>query len=234
MSRITTAILMLVAFTTAIAQQKVDASLIIKKINEGQAVSYENTIIEGDLDFNHLDNSEREHSPFDWFNANNTIESTVQKSIRFVGCTFTGDVIAYENEEWDNDTFIAHFRGDVIFQDCLFKGKAAFKYSEFARLADFSGSTFNRDVNFKYAEFSEAPTFAKVQFKDDVDFKYTEFPRGTSFERASFQGFANFKYAKFRTPLNISQIAFDGHEDFKYTEVDGRSFTSYLISKRDH
>jgi hypothetical protein len=30
----------------------------------------------------------------------------------------------------------------------------------------------------------------------------------------------------------MNGVAFNGSEDFKYTEIDGRSFTSYLLKKQ--
>ena len=215
------------------AQQTVKAQDILKEINEGRAVSYKNATIEGYLDFTDLRNRRHTDSSFDFFGkGNDTYESSVEGAVTFVNCTFTDDVIAYYHVERDNDTFIAHFDENVAFQNCTFKRKSEFKYSEFQEGVDFSGSTFNREANFKYAEFSDTPNFANANFRDDANFKYAEFPRGASFESAKFMQLANFKYTKFRTPLNIKNVNFQGDEDFKYTKVDGRSFTSYLLSNR--
>ena len=76
------------------------------------------------------------------------------------------------------------------------------------------------------------PYFSKSNFRDDANFKYAEFPRGADFGSAVFRELANFKYTKFRTPLNMKNVSFEGSEDFKYTEVDGHSFTSYLLKNR--
>jgi uncharacterized protein YjbI with pentapeptide repeats len=226
-------ILVAIAFAPAFSQTKVDASEIIRQINAGRSVSFTDAEIVGDLDLTDLRNRRNVGSSNNWFGSDSDLyESTVEESVSFVNCTFQGDVIAYYNNEWGNDTFIAHFEGDAIFKNCTFRRASEFKYSEFSQRVDFSGSVFNHPANFKYAEFQDAPTFANTRFEDDADFKYTEFPRGTSFSSATFYGLANFKYTKFRTPLDIANISFRGQEDFKYTKVDGRSFTSYLLENR--
>lgn len=230
-STLTLLFALLVSF--AYAQKSIKASDIIRQINDGQAVMYKNLEIEGELDFTNLKNRSLSTTSFGFFNiGNETYESTVEVSLVFVNCTFLDDVIAYYHVEHDDDTFIAHFEEDVVFQNCTFKRKSEFKYSEFEEKADFGGSTFNREANFKYAEFSGTPMFANVNFRDDANFKYAEFPRGVNFESAVFEQLANFKYTKFRTPLNIKNVSFKGEEDFKYTRVDGSSFTSYLLNNR--
>lgn len=220
-------------FTTAsLAQTRIQASDIIKQINQGRPVQYNNVEIEGTLDLTNLENQRLERSSFNPFSGDNeTYESNVEVSLTFNNCTFLGDVLAYYNVDRRDQTYLAHFEKDVTFSNCVFKRASEFKYSEFNGKATFAGSTFNDEANFKYAEFSDGPSFSNAKFESGADFKYTEFPQGTSFEKATFHRLANFKYAKFNTPLNMDGIAFEGSEDFKYTEIDGRSFTSYLLRR---
>lgn len=234
------------------AQTIVTASTIIDKINDGQPVSYENVIITGTLDLTDLKNRELTDKNSKWWgNDYHKYESSVEVPLRFENCKFEGDVIAYYHKESDNNTFIAHFEEDVVFRNCVFVGAAEFKYSEFEGRIDFSGAHFDEDANFKYAAFEEGPDFTKVRFQDDANFKYAEFPKRTSFSEAVFEEEANFKYAefpggatfagarflelanfkytKFKNPLDMKEVQFEGSEDFKYTQVDGQSFSSYLI-----
>lgn len=230
--RTTIILALILAGTSSFAQQTIKAQDIIKEISDGRAVTHKNVTIDGYLDFTDLKNRRKTQSSFDLFGGNDQYESTVEGAVTFINCTFNDDVIAYYHVEKDNDTFIAHFEEDAIFQNCIFKRKSEFKYSEFEEKADFSGSVFNREANFKYAEFSDTPNFSKANFRDDANFKYAEFPQGVTFESATFMQLANFKYTKFRTPLNIKNVAFRGEEDFKYTRVDGQSFTAYLLDNR--
>ncbi|MEM6840631.1 MAG: pentapeptide repeat-containing protein [Bacteroidota bacterium] len=242
--------------TVGFAQQRVDADEIIRQINQGETVSYENVEIVGELDLTNLDNRERTQSSGGWLGigGNDTYESAVEAPVSFVNCTFLDDVIAYYHDDGEDATFIAHFEDNAVFRKCTFRQDSEFKYSEFSEDADFSASVFEEEANFKYAEFSAPPSFAQavfeesanfkyaefpeetnftaVVFDDEANFKYAEFPRGASFEEAVFNDLANFKYAKFRTPLNMQNVSFNGNEDFKYTKVDGQSFTSYLLNNR--
>jgi uncharacterized protein YjbI with pentapeptide repeats len=225
-------VLTLILPTLSIAQTKVNARDIIKQINEGRAVAYNNVEIEGDLDLTDLENRRVERSSSTWLlDDNATYESTVEVSVNFTNCTFLGNVLAYYHVDRRNETYIAHFEKDAVFKNCVFKNASEFKYSEFDGAAAFDGCTFNDEANFKYAEFSSGPSFSNVKFESGADFKYTEFPRETSFEKATFYGLANFKYSKFRSPLKMDGIAFKGDEDFKYTKIDGRDFTSYLLTR---
>lgn len=229
-----TVILLLCVFTMAntLAQTTIKASDIIKQINDGRAVNYNNVQIDGDLDLTDLENRTVERSFINRFtDNNNTYQSEVEVPINFTNCTFTGDILAYYHIDRRNETFIAHFEKDVVFKNCTFKKRSEFKYSEFHGAATFSGCTFDEEANFKYAEFSSGPLFNDVKFESGADFKYTEFPRETSFEKSTFRGLANFKYSKFRSPLKMDGVAFRGSEDFKYTKIDGREFTSYLLEK---
>jgi uncharacterized protein YjbI with pentapeptide repeats len=231
---ISLALFLIAVVTTSVAQTKIKASDIIKQINDGRPVEYNNVVIEGDLDLTDLANRSLKRSSTGWFDFGNNdlYESSVDVSLKFSDCTFLGDVLAYYHIERRNETYISHFEKDVVFKNCIFKRASEFKYSEFNGAASFTGCTFNDVANFKYAEFSSGPLFSNARFESDADFKYTEFPRETSFEKATFENLANFKYTKFRTPLNMDGVAFKGNEDFKYTRIDGRSFTSYLLDKR--
>ena len=221
----------LTAIATSTAQTKVPAKDIIRQINEGRPVEYNNVIIEGDLDLTDLENRDSDRAP--WFSFNDdTIESFVGVSLKFTDCTFLGDVLAYYHIERRDETYVAHFEKGVMFKNCIFKRASEFKYSKFQGAAIFAGCTFNEDANFKYSKFFNGPLFNNVTFESGADFKYAKFPGQTSFEKATFQGLANFKYTKFEAPLNMKSVAFEGSEDFKYTKVDGHSFESYLLTNR--
>lgn len=230
---LTTFFCLIAAAASTVAQTRIKAGDIIKQINEGRTVQYNNVEIEGNLDLTDLQNRGLERNLTSRLSDNDhgTYESTVEVPVNFTNCTFLDDVLAYYHLEGKNETYVAHFEKDAVFKNCVFKKGSEFKYSEFSGVATFSECTFNDVANFKYAEFSSGPSFSNVKFESGADFKYTEFPRETSFEKATFYGHANFKYSKFRSPFNLEGVAFKGGEDFKYTKVDGDNFTSYLLKR---
>ncbi len=240
---------------SGLAQSRVTAEEIIAKINKGQSVAYENVTITGTLDLTDLENRTLTDKDKKWWGSDyEKYESVVKVSLRFENCTFDDAVLAYYHDEAENNTFIAHFDKDVSFRNCVFNDKSEFKYSEFDEGADFYGASFDEDANFKYPEFDQAPVFTQARFEeeanfkyaefpqrtsfagavfeDEANFKYAEFPGGASFADARFMDLANFKYTKFSNPLDMKNVKFEGSEDFKYTQVDGQSFTSFLLKNQ--
>lgn len=208
----------------SIAQTKVNASEILAKINRGEAVSYKNAEIVGDLDMTKLDNMKLENDNGKYSTKNYI--STVTAPLTFVNCTFTGNVLAYHSPESNfslkgnnSEVYNTNFEKDVLFESCNFKQKAAFKYSEFDGSVSFVSSRFAEEALFKYAEFDKSANFSNVRFGGEANFKYVEFPQRASFAGANFTREANFKYAKFERGANFEKALFDGTANFKYTKV---------------
>ena len=246
-------ILIIFSVVHLFAQRTIDASDIIRQINEGKPVTFQDATITGILDFTALDNRELVKENGGWFGGgNDQYESKVEVKIEFIDCMFKDDVLAYYND--DDATYIAHFEEPVKFEKCVFEEQSEFKYSEFARSSsfresifeeeanfkyaefendtDFSNCKFDGDANFKYAEYDNLPNYAGAVFDKEANFKYVEFDEGVNFEQAVFNDMANFKYCEFSDPLNIKSVTFNGEEDFKYTRINGQDFTSYLLNNQ--
>lgn len=233
-------IIMIVLFgifsARAFAQQTVAAADIMQDIKEGKSISYENATITGELDFTYM--AEKmpdlpEKSRW-WKNGtDNTVEESIDVSISFVNCTFEDDVLAYIHHDRSGYTFTADFDKSVVFKNCEFTRKAMFKYSDFDDNATFEGSKFQGESTFKYAEFDEKADFSKTYFDDDATFKYAQFDEGASFRDAVFEESWNIKYMKARGDFDIAGLDVKDDIDAKYTRINGKSFTSYLISSRN-
>jgi hypothetical protein len=246
------------------AQTKVNASEIIAKINRGEAVSYTNAEITGDLDMTKLKNMKPKKKQRESSNnySSNEYISTVTAPITFVNCTFTGNVLGYFNPDEgvkmlnpSNEVYNTNFEEDVRFENCTFREKSAFKYSEFKKGASFAGSRFEEealfkyskftkavdfseaqfreDANFKYVNFPVTANFSKAAFEDEANFKYAKFPEGVNFQKAVFNALANFKYAKLEGPVNLKGTAFNGSDDFKYTQVNNRKTSLTALVERN-
>lgn len=233
-------ILILVLFglfsARAFAQDKVSAASIMEGIREGKSINYKNATIVGDLDFTYMDDKlpELPDNRRWWKNGGtNTVEESIDVAISFVNCTFEGDVLAYIHHEKSGYTFIADFDKDVSFKGCEFTRNAMFKYSEFDGQTVFQGAKFQRESTFKYAEFDKKANFSDTYFDDDATFKYAEFDGGVSFERAVFAESWNIKYLEARGDFEIKGIQVKDDIDAKYTKINGRSFSSYLISSNN-
>ncbi|WP_299991033.1 pentapeptide repeat-containing protein [uncultured Pontibacter sp.] len=208
------------------AQTRVNASEIIDKINRGEAVTYKNAVIVGVLDLTTLDNMHIEKKSDDKYSTKEYL-STVKVPLTFVDCTFKDDVLAYYNPDNQdiklfnrkNEVFNTNFDKAVRFENCVFEGYSAFKYSKFKEDVSFAGSRFRHEGNFKYSKFSKSADYSNVKFEEEANFKYTNFPQTASFDRATFRREANFKYTKFSQDANFRQANFRGLANFKYTKV---------------
>lgn len=208
------------------AQTRVNASEIIAKINRGEAVTYKNAEIVGVLDLTRLDNMQLEKKA-DNKNSTNEYISTVKAPLTFVNCTFKDNVLAYFNPDNQdvklfnrkNEVYNTNFDKAVRFENCVFEGYSAFKYSKFRDEVSFAGSSFQHEALFKYSKFSKSANFTNARFTEEANFKYVTFPAEASFGNASFRREANFKYAKFSGDADFKATNFNGLANFKYTKV---------------
>ena len=253
--------LLVLVFTTAtFTQNTIDASDILKDIKSGKSISIKNATIEGVLDFTYMDEAleklpKRKKKSW-WGNGNydNKVEKLIEVKISFENCTFKDDVLAYIPDEDSGYTFTADFEDAAIFKDCTFERKAMFKYSDFKKNTDFSGTSFNDDSTFKYAKFKKEINFSNTTFeevstfkyakfnrnvnfsnsvfKDSAVFKYTQFYDGVSFKNTNFEEDLNIKYMKVSGDFNITgmNVAYD--IDSKYTKINGKSFSKYLLNSK--
>lgn len=208
------------------AQTRVNASEIIAKINRGEAVTYKNAEIVGVLDLTRLDNMRLEKKA-DGKNSTDEYISTVKVPLTFIDCTFKDDVLAYYNPDNEDikilnrkkEVYNTNFDKAVRFENCVFEGYSAFKYSKFKEDVSFAGSNFRHEANFKYIKFSKSADYSTAKFAEEANFKYVTFPEQTSFGNASFKREANFKYAKFSGDADFKAADFRGLANFKYTKV---------------
>ena len=251
-------LLLLLLPALSMAQSNVSSKDILAKINAGQAVTYTNVRISGDLDLTQLTNKTLVKNRLNDMGSKIYL-STVTAPLTFINCVFTGDVLAYYNpdndkfqlfNQSDEEVFNTNFEKDVTFSGCTFEKASVFKYSEFKGKVSFAGSRFKDEALFKYAEFSSAPNFSKAAFEDVANFKYVKFPAATSFQAASFRDDADFKYAEFESNADFKSSVFNrlanfkyskfiapefkgaqfkGDEDFKYTMVNGRKMSASTI-----
>ncbi len=236
-SKISTLIILFFLAVSLQAQRTVDASEIVEALKSGQDVSYENVIIEGVVDLTpYAEKINDLPKKRFWNGGDNNIEHTIDGNISFVDVTFKDGFYAYfHDDDFDYTdsnskfTFIAHFDGNVKFQNCKFMGHAWFKYSDFDRNTDFSGTDFNDGANFKYAEFNQAADFNNTNYDMEGNFKYAEFSTNVSFAKSVFNDDANFKYTKFHEGTSFKNTEFRDDLNLKYTEVDGEFITENMI-----
>jgi len=221
------------------AQTTVAAAEIIAKINRGEAVSYKNVRITGDVNLTQLQNKRLENSS-DSDNSTKNYISTVTVPLSFVNCTFTGKVLAYYNPNAnsitffgsdDNEIFNTNFTKDVRFENCAFEEESAFKYSRFEGAVSFAGSQFKEEALFKYAHFNRgSANFSRTTYYETANFKYLKLQEGINFAGASFRYDADFKYAKFPRNSSFEKATFTGFANFKYAEFTNPNLKGILFN----
>lgn len=246
----------LLCFTTAIAQQTIKASGIIKDIKNGKAVAVSNATIKGTLDFTFMEEAlPKLPTRRRWWNngGSNTVEKQITNKISFTNCVFEDDVLAYIPHEKSGYTFVANFEDTIVFKNCTFEQKAMFKYSNFEKNTNFSDSKFKGNSTFKYAKFYRDISFKNTVFEETSTFKYADFKHFVSFENAIFNESAIFKYTEFKDGVSFKNVKFEedlnikytkvsgdfditgmdvGFDiDAKYTSINGKSFSKYLLKR---
>jgi hypothetical protein len=209
------------------AQNRVNASKIMRDIKNGKEVVYKNATIIGTLDFTFMDEQmaklpkKKKKSWWNKANSNNKIEKQITQKVSFTNCTFEGNVFAYIHEEDTQYTFVANFEDNLIFKGCTFKEMAMFKYSHFKKNADFTNTKFNGESTFKYANFMSNVSFSNTFYGESSTFKYTTFRNNVSFANSTFKETATFKYAKFKNGVSFNKTRFEEDLNLKYTKVSG-------------
>ena len=176
---------------SAFAQSRVNAEDILKSIDEGRVVEYTGVEIIGDLDLTSIVDSARDTSFWPFFGFGKESLYHVQSPLIFRDCIFRGDVIAYRHDRWSRTTHNVSFHENVSFHGCEFRGKSAFKYSKFYRMADFRKATYRKEALFKYADFFARANFSSSSFSNGANFKYAEFSTEVSFADSTFSNKAN-------------------------------------------
>lgn len=228
---ISCAFLMLLS-VSALAQQKIKASDIMEALKKGDEITYKDVTVTGVLDFTFMDEKKPDlPTRRRWWRdgGDNEVKEMITSKISFVNVTFEDDVLAYFHDKRSEYTFVASFERDVTFENCKFERNAMFKYSVFERSAVFAGSSFNEETTFKYAEFEDRADFSKTFFDEDAIFKYSKFRDGANFNSAKFDRSLDMKYTQVRGDLDIKDLDVRWDIITKYAEVNGRSFTRYLM-----
>jgi len=226
------AIALFLLFLAAQAQPSgmVDAGEILKKIELGLPVDYQNVIVTGDLDLNSI--AEPPLSAQRTAQKSSAVRTVVTSPIRITDSVILNDV-NFHSTILENVTDFqgTKFRSQVSMRDSRFNdivnfnkaefGAAAdFSLSQFGQPASFSGAKFNQTAYFKDAQFSQAARFVsaqfnqtayfqRAQFRQYADVRSARFNRGAIFELAQFNQTADFKLAQFLQVADFSHSQFD-------------------------
>jgi len=212
----------------------VQAEEILKKIELGQPVEYDNVIVEGDLDLSGLDLPrvpvkrtfiEKLLRLPDYYtlvvSPIRLTNSVIRDSIDF-NSTFFQNVMDFSGTRFEGPAimFCLRLRHTADFEDVRFNETADFGNARFNEAAEFWNSWFNGTAEFWNAQFNQTADFENVRFNETADFGNARFNETGKFWNARFNQESHFKDASF---LNVffNNSQFSKEAFFQGAKING-------------
>lgn len=151
----------------------ISASEIVKQIEKGKKVNYENVTVTGDFDLSNLSKRTNDAAYPENGKTARVYTANINQPISFKNVVFTGNVDFFRKDE--NAKEIKEFR-------VAFAGAVAFENCTFNQTTDFELTNFDGDVSFKNSVFKAQPSFVRVGLQKKPDFTETVFENGSLFK----------------------------------------------------
>ena len=199
-------IVILFARQAALAEPSriIEAEEILKKIELGQPVKYDNVIVEGDLDLSRLDLPRA--------------TAKLVSNEKFWGATDYEVIFVVSPIIIDNSII----KGSVNLKETAFQNTIDFSGTRFEGVVYLSSSKFNETADFREAEFNQTATFQSVQFNQTADFSGAQFNQTADFSGAQFN--KNFYYFSWQNIMRGIESKGTGYITH-YTEFTGAQFS---------
>jgi uncharacterized protein YjbI with pentapeptide repeats len=196
--------------------RKVPASEILAKIEKGEPVDYDDSIIIGDLDARGLNLQKSNNGKLIIESSIAIRRSVIEGDVFFDHAIFQNYVHFWETKFNKNTAFWnAEFNNDVLFWEDHFEWSCDFDHSHFKGIASFSGSTFNENANFFGAHF-DGYTNLETNFLKELNLERTKIHlmqlNEATFGKGSFVSLKNSDFFRLELPwANIrEQLKDDG------------------------
>jgi uncharacterized protein YjbI with pentapeptide repeats len=216
---------------------EVSASEILKQIENGEDVYFENVRITGKLNLSTIElekvpiaRSDDEIRIYGLEEELKIVESTIE----IYGSVFEGDVDFsntqfFKNIDFSGTSFLgnidfsgADFSGYyAYFMGADFSGSVNFRFANFSGDVSFADAVFSDDARFGVADFNGYTEFGGAVFSGDVSFPYANFTDVAFFYGADFSGDALFNCADFGGDTIFRATKFNGDADFRFTKFNG-------------
>ncbi len=195
------------------------ASEILKLINKGKPVQFQDKIILDDLDFSQIKEGH--------FASVSAIQKPVCSGIFFMNCIFMGKVTATGVQQKMQMAVL--FERNVNFFNCDFRSEVNFENAVFNGEVDFSRSTFRDRVSFNEITISgKRNVFSEIVAESDFTMINPLIHGNLNFMNAKFQSNASFQSVTVNT-LQFSNASFEEDVDFSNTVVYKNLFFNYVV-----
>lgn len=155
------------------ASKTVAASEIIKQINQGGTINYENVTVTGDFDLSKLTNRTNDAVYPENGKTARVYSAKISSPVSFKNVVFSSKVDFFGKEETAAE--IKEYR--IVFAD-----NVKFENCTFNEVADFELTNFEKDISFKNSVFKAKPSFIRVGLERIPDFSQTIFEKGSIFK----------------------------------------------------
>ena len=214
-------VLLMTLVSSAEPTRVVQAEEILKKIELGQPVEYQNVIVVGDLDLSGLD-LPRVPAQRTYMEINRGLQYydiVVTSPIRIINSIIEGSV---------------NLKGTVFekvtnFGGTKFEGPVFLTGSRFNDTASFWEVEFNDTCSFLYAQFNNAAYFSSVQFNQYADFYGTQFNQDADFNAAKFNWNADFSWMQFNQTAYFYDAKFNQTAYFSWTQFNQTALFSEAL-----
>lgn len=224
----------------------VNAIEIMKDIQNGTPVYYEDKIIKGNLsiaDWN-LPTQSEERDPYGIAWGLSEELNMVYSEIEIKNCSIIGNV------DFSNTIFLepvsiinsklsasSNFRGSIFNQSANFSKtqfiqSADFWWSQFVSWSDFWGAQFDENADFEFAQFNSETLFNSSRFGKDAIFDYSNLSDSASFDYSAISGdlsmySANIEYLTLNK-ARIRELTLRSWKDIGNMEYDEAAYQLIL------
>ncbi|MGV8127361.1 MAG: pentapeptide repeat-containing protein [Methanothrix sp.] len=213
------AMLLMILAGAAETTRVVQAEEILKKIELGQPVEYENVTVVGDLNLSGLDlpRVAVKRTVIEKYFAMPDHEVIIISPIRITNSVIVDSLCLNETKLQNvTDFHGTMFKGPVFMIGSRFNQTACFGFSRFNNTISSFFSVFNGIASFDSAWFNGKADFNITQFNDAADFYNAQFNDTAFFNLARFNDTVDFGSARFNDTVNFDHVQFNHHAKFWY------------------
>jgi len=200
----------------------ISSSKVIKSIDKGKPVIIEGMIITDDLDFTKVES-------YTIFSTSHRI-AEIGVPVTFLKCIFLGKVKT--NSTVGNSAITTHFKSNLTFEGCDFRGEADFANATISGMANFTGAVFRENAVFNnitikgpktyFTSFSSEKLFSmqEAYIGGSIDFFKGKCKGKTSFQSTDVVGIAQFSNIECDGKVDFSLATFRSQVLFTYAKFN--------------
>jgi len=206
-------------FSCKASNKTIDAAIILKQINKGEDVYYENVTIQGDLDL---------FKAIPLVNEGSGIYKVyIHSALVFQNCTFQSKLLAFDKSEKDKRINLV-FNKSLVFTSCNFQDEVNFRDADCLAWVNFTASTFEKLFNAEGLKLHASNNyFMQCNFKSECRMQRLFVLGDFNAMNVTFQLPVSFQKSVFHSNVQLSNMKSKGSFSFSDVRVMGSFFMNY-------